>query len=83
MCAAEVTSGHEHPAAASDRADAIGADTTADADDQRIAAPGAQVGQAGSSGDLLSAHHPAGVSGQDLEHRPLLSSQALEGVSCY
>ena len=55
---------------------------TLDADDQRVAAARAQLGEACPSSELLAAEHAAAVSGQDVEHRPLLSRQALEGVSC-
>ena len=76
-------SGDEHPTAAAHGADAVGADATSDPDDEGVAAPGAEVGDAGSPGQLRAAEHAAGVLGEDLEHGPLLRCQMLEGVRIF
>ncbi len=74
------SSGEQHPAAASDRAQTVLTDGAADADEQRIAAALAEIAQAGLAGDLVAAQHTSLVLDQDIEDRPLLRCQVLEGA---
>ena len=80
VCAGGVASGDQHPATASDGADPIGSEAPPDADDQGVAPPLAQVGDAGPPGQLTPAQDTTGVGLEDVVHGPLLRSQMLEGV---
>lgn len=62
-------------------AHAVGADASADADDQGVAPAGAEIAEPCPTGEFLTAEHSAAVGSQDFEHGSLLSCQALEGVS--
>jgi hypothetical protein len=72
----------EHPASRSNRADRVGRQLAADADEQAVASPLAEITEAGQPGQLAPADHPADVRSQYRQHSPLLLPEAdgFEGV---
>jgi hypothetical protein len=70
----------EHPAPTAHRANRIRPEHSAYSDQDRVAAPLAQVLDADPAGELAAAHDLAGVFGQREKNSPLLCAQMPEGV---
>jgi len=70
----------QHPSTTAHRANGIGSEHSPYADQDRVAAPFAEVLDADPAGQLAAAHHLAGVLGQREENSPLLRAQMPEGV---
>ena len=69
----------EHPAAAPDRHDPIGAEGSADRDHQGVASAFAEIGDPHGSGELGAADDATGPLGEGVQHGPLLLGEMSQG----
>jgi hypothetical protein len=70
----------QHPPTTAYGANGVRSEHSAYADQNRVAAPFAEVLDADPAGEFAAAHHFAGVLGQGEENSPLLRAQMPEGV---
>ena len=72
--------GLQHPSTTPHRADRVGSQHSAYTDQDRVAAPLAEVLEADPASELASADHLPGIFCQGEENSPLLCAQMSEGV---